>query len=357
MCNLLWAIAGQIDLARRQMPQDHPALRHLDTMERALAQGNELLESLSTTARKHEPCPMKPVELRGLIGKLLDLIRGLMGPEIEVVDLASAGAPIWVEGDPVEIRRALINLATNSRVAMPAGGRWEIALRVFQRRSGLLSSTGLVEITVEDTGCGMDEAVRSRLFDRYFTTRTGRGGKGLGAFLVADIAARHNGCVEVESEPEAGTRITLTLPQLTVESHAVDCGDHRLAAQAASAGVLVVGSDEQSRSKLGFALGQSGYQVLEAADEVAVEAFVNQSAGPVRTAVLAMNGHRDRDLVLYRRLRTIASLQSVFVVASKRDQQPADLDPADRWFATPLRVDELISAVGRCLESPAQQGR
>jgi len=166
-----------------------------DEVDRMDATVRRLLE----LARPQKP-RLVPCDLRTVIRQTLDRLSPEMqrtGILIEA-ELTAAGA---VEADAEEMRRALLNLFLNAREAMPDGGRLSVRLR---------ESGAGVEIDVEDTGHGMDEATRSQLFRPFFTTR--HGGTGLGLALVKRVVEDHRGAIRVESQPGHGARFTVTLP-------------------------------------------------------------------------------------------------------------------------------------------------
>jgi len=107
-----------------------------------------------------------------------------------------------IKADPAMLRQALLNLALNAIQAMPNGGTLRIACH---------ADHGSVEIDVEDTGVGIAPENLQRIFDLYFTTK--EKGSGIGLSMVYRIVQLHDGDVEVQSTPGAGTRFKLLFPQ------------------------------------------------------------------------------------------------------------------------------------------------
>jgi signal transduction histidine kinase len=142
----------------------------------------------------------RPCDVSHMVGQTLERL----GPELAAARIEVAtelGATPALSAEPDELRAALLNLLVNARQAMPTGGR--LTVRVARRSDG-------VQIEVEDTGVGMDDATRRQLFRPFFTTR--HGGTGLGLALVKRVVDDHRGAIEVESRPGRGSRFTLTLP-------------------------------------------------------------------------------------------------------------------------------------------------
>ena len=119
--------------------------------------------------------------------------------------------------DRSQLERLLLNLCVNARDAMPGGGRIEVG--VGEARVGAEASGGgvYVMLTVTDEGVGMDEAVQSRLFEPYFTTKPAGKGTGLGLSIVYKIVERCGGFIQVESAPGRGTRFRVYLPRIAAE--------------------------------------------------------------------------------------------------------------------------------------------
>ncbi|MBT7924507.1 MAG: hypothetical protein HN627_09620 [Opitutae bacterium] len=113
-----------------------------------------------------------------------------------------AESPFLVFADPALFRQVFINLFTNAEQAMPDGG----AITV----TGISSPEGETIISVSDTGCGIDEADKAKVFDALHTTKTG--GVGLGLSLCRDILQRHDGTIRIESGSNVGVQIVITIP-------------------------------------------------------------------------------------------------------------------------------------------------
>jgi signal transduction histidine kinase len=185
--------------ALKRRTHDDDAAELASCIEDEVDRIDATVRRLLDLARPQKP-NLGPCDLRSVIRETLErLSPDLQRAGILVeADLAAAGK---VEADGEELRRALLNLLLNAREAMPGGGK--LAVRLRERAAA-------VEIEIEDTGHGMDEATRSQLFRPFFTTR--HGGTGLGLALVKRVIEDHQGAIRVESQPGQGARFTLTLP-------------------------------------------------------------------------------------------------------------------------------------------------
>jgi len=176
------------------------------------------------------------------------------GSQIRVALFADCTASVM--GDAVELREVLVNMIYNAVDAMPSGGEIRMSSQEIN---------GRVVLTIADTGTGMAPEVKSRLFDPFFTTK-GKGGTGMGMAVSFGIIRRHNGSIDVESEPGGGTTFRISLP---VAQGATTNTEADLVAPEASGGegrlqVLVVDDEAAVREVLREALEAEGCEVVVA---------------------------------------------------------------------------------------------
>jgi two-component system, cell cycle sensor histidine kinase and response regulator CckA len=216
--NLLTGMLLYCDLLIAGLGSDHPLLGYAEEIRRAGGHSSRLIQQLLTVARP----PLEDSSLLSwneVIAETRNLLSRLIGENIELVtDLAVTVRAVRL--DPARMRQILFNLLLNARDAMPQGGR--ITLTTRHRSAGRggsasrrTASGDWVELTVADTGCGMDAETRSHLFEHFFTTKPAGRGTGLGLATVGRIVKEENGTIEVESELGAGTRVIVCLPLAT----------------------------------------------------------------------------------------------------------------------------------------------
>jgi two-component system, cell cycle sensor histidine kinase and response regulator CckA len=201
--NVLSAISGYAQLARAEIEPDSHAQEHLAEVVRACERGAEMTARLMAFSRSGEGVPSE-LDLNAFVAHASGMLRHVLGPANRLVTELEAELPL-VSVDPNQIRRLLVNLAVNARDAMPAGGVLTIATCYERLR-------GAVEITVSDTGTGMDDDVRGRVFEPFFTTKPEGAGSGLGLATVHGIVTGSGGRIAVESAPGAGTTFSIALP-------------------------------------------------------------------------------------------------------------------------------------------------
>lgn len=205
--NPLFPIQLSIETLRRVLEQatdktneDFQALflESSDTILEELGSLRKIIDEFSEFARTPQP-RLAPTSVNSVVQRAMDLYRPRMTGIVIEASLAQE-LPL-VSADSDLLGRALGNLLSNAIDAMPTGGT--LSVRTAQ-------ATDAVTVEVGDTGPGLDEEQRTRLFTPYFTTK--RGGTGLGLSIVQGIVSDHRGRVQVVSEPGQGTRFTLILP-------------------------------------------------------------------------------------------------------------------------------------------------
>ncbi|MGI9144948.1 MAG: response regulator [Chloroflexota bacterium] len=209
--NVLASIVGQTELLR---PEDQPALTRLaiGTIRQAALDGARMVRNLQGLARPRAETGFTPAFLNETVELALEMARPRWagaalhgGVPIQVeLNLAHPQSLSRVAIDPAELREVLLNLLFNAADAMPDGGRIDLATRPG-------SAPGSAELVIADTGHGMSESVRARIFEPFFSTK-GPKGSGVGLAVAYSIITRNGGDIEVASRIGQGTTFTIRLP-------------------------------------------------------------------------------------------------------------------------------------------------
>jgi len=214
--NLLTAINGYAELTKRELPSDSPLLPMVDNILGVGQRGANLVRQLLAFSRKQivEPAIL---DLNMIVTDTNEMLQRIIGEHIEMtINLAP---DLWpIEADATQIEQVLMNLVVNARDAMPQGGDLviETANIVLDEeivgRLVDLNPGSYVMLNVRDTGEGMDEAVKSRLFEPFFSTKEVGKGTGLGLATVFGIVKQGGGHILVDSALDQGTAFTIYLP-------------------------------------------------------------------------------------------------------------------------------------------------
>lgn len=205
--NVLGIILGNVQLAKRKIDSKSPAVTCINAIEMAARDAANTVHRLREIGKPIDTSGYRMIDLRNIAE---DVIEALM-PALSEAESGN-GAEISIEtslepqctilGNPTELREALANILLNAAQSIESNGVIEVTTR---------RDNGFAELLVRDTGMGMDEETRKRLFDPFFTTR-GAEGTGLGMSMVDAIAIRHRGKVYVESRETKGSIIRLRFP-------------------------------------------------------------------------------------------------------------------------------------------------
>lgn len=221
--NLLMSIIGFGELLLLRMRPGDARRRHVEEILKASERAAAPTRMVLAFGRGQLLMP-KEIDVNVLIGILCRRIGTVVGADIVLEKRlgASLGAAY---ADPAQVERVLVDLAANAREAMPEGGTLTIEAANVEfaqpctRRNVRVRRGNYVMIAVSDTGIGMDEEMRSRIFEPFFSTKEGRTGLGLSA--AYGIVKQSGGYIWVSSEPRRGTTVTIYLPRVEWTAEAI----------------------------------------------------------------------------------------------------------------------------------------
>ncbi|MBL8996226.1 MAG: PAS domain S-box protein [Gemmatimonadetes bacterium] len=281
--NILTTVMGNAEFVLEALEaQGDDAHEAAADIRDAAASGAALVRKMMTVSRK-EAITVGPADLGALTAELLRMARRLLPTNIEVIsDLPED--PLIAQVDRGAVEQTLLNLLTNARDAMPAGGRIEVELTpaplTADRKDELQLDRDLsfVRLSVRDSGSGMDEATLTRVFEPFFTTKPSGAGTGLGLAMVYGLMRQHRGAVRMESMLGVGTVAHLYFP-LGESASATDPA-RRQRTYRGEETVLLVDDNLEVRSAAARLLERSGFRVLQAEDgEEALGILRERSAG------------------------------------------------------------------------------
>ncbi len=281
--NTLSGITGYAQLVKRKYGDSTPELKgYADAMISAARRSADLTEKLLAFARKGVVQPVG-LDLHAVVRESMQILEPTFQDTMNIRTELTA-SPSVVMGDPAALQNVLINLAINARNAMPSGGTLTLGTRTESLERPRLVDDGYeippgryLVLTVGDTGTGMDEATRRRLFEPFFTTDTSGKGSGLGLAMVYGTIKSHHGYVSVRSSPGAGSTFTVYLPLIPPTAPAPP--PHRKTEQIVRGNghVLVVDDDELIRSLSRDMLSFMGYTVTAKQSGEEAVAFLREN--------------------------------------------------------------------------------
>jgi PAS domain S-box-containing protein len=253
--NALTAILGRAQLMRRQV-SDESLVHNLDVIQTAAEDAAATVRRIQTFARQSPAKEFERLDVSLLLRDAIEITRTRWENEARLRGLRyevelQAACPYYVMGSASELREVFVNLIVNAVDAMPLGGRLHISC---QRMGENLS------LYFTDTGLGMTEDVRERIFEPFYTTK-GAHGTGLGLAVSYGIIERHEGRISVESEMGQGASFKIELPAADAATGAIKGKPQPSMEEAASLRVLVIDDEEFVRDTLTDMLTVLGHRV------------------------------------------------------------------------------------------------
>jgi PAS domain S-box-containing protein len=267
--NLLTVIIAHSEIGQELLPGHDPLREMLGEIELAGKQAAALTRQLLAFSRKQVVDPIV-INLNERVVEMERMLCRLIGKDIE---LTTCLAPdlYHVRADPAQIEQVLMNLIVNARDAMPQGGKLHIrTANVHRDGAGRQNPVGAATepyalLQVGDTGCGMDDATRSRIFEPFFTTKEMGKGTGMGLATVYGIVQQCGGDLTVESQLQQGTTFNIYFPRVrdVLLTRQVDAAPQPIPRGTET--ILVVDDEESVRTVVRAILQVQGYSVALAA--------------------------------------------------------------------------------------------
>jgi two-component system NtrC family sensor kinase len=199
--NPLGVILGYAGYIEGKLAPDDPNLKYVSEIKRESKRCRKIVQDLLSYARTPKPAP-EETDVNELLEQIVEFAKN--HTELHRVEVSTEFAPdlppVMADGD--QLRQVAINLILNAGAAMPDGGR--LAVRTFA------DGEGHVNLEFRDTGAGIPKEHIERIFEPFFTTKAS--GTGLGLAITRQIVEQHHGKIGIESEPGAGTTVTVRLP-------------------------------------------------------------------------------------------------------------------------------------------------
>ncbi|MFL6543166.1 MAG: ATP-binding protein [Chthoniobacterales bacterium] len=299
--NLLTAIIGYAELIAGRPKLNSQVKQNAELILKAGEQAATLTKQLLAFSRKQMMQP-KVLDMNELVLDIENLLRRVIGERFDVITQRDA-TDGRVRADPSQVEQVVLNLGVNARDAMPTGGTLIIRTANVQldqnraREIGAQTPAGdYVELSVTDTGCGMDEETKSRIFEPFFTTKGPGKGTGLGLATVYGIVRQSGGAISVESEVDNGSTFRLYLPRENAPVDYIRAADLPAVKFDNSETVMVVEDEEIVRELVCEVLEDYGYTVLCASQGAEAMQMAHNHRGKIDLLVTdvimpEMNGH------------------------------------------------------------------
>jgi CheY-like chemotaxis protein len=298
------------------------------------------------------------VNLNEIVKAMEHSLDRLIGDKIKL-SLFLTDKDLTISADTHQMEQVLINLVTNAMDAMQDGGNLIIKTEHFKLDDKFIKIHGYGKpgpyalLSIEDSGQGMDEETKARIFDPFFSTKGVREGAGLGLSMVYGTIRQHDGYINVYSELGKGTTFDIYLPLSKSKAEAVkEAASHEI--NGGTETVLVAENDDEARETIKEVLKGSGYRVVEAEDgEKAIRLFHENREG-IQLLILDVIMPKKNGKEVFDEIRKVRpDMKAIFTsgydinVIYKKGFLEEGLD----FVSTPILADKLLRKVRAVLGS------
>jgi len=269
--NILSVIFGYSQLSLSKLEENDPVKEYVEEIMKASERAAVLTRSLLTFSRK-QAVNLAVIDLGSVVKNFEIFLQRLIREDIELT-VSCNEEPLAVMADRGQIEQVLMNLVANSRDAMPNGGRLFIDTlsvtldREFVAAHGYGKEGTYAVISVSDCGSGMDKETQSHIFEPFYTTKEQGNGTGLGLSMAYGIVKKHDGFINIYSEPGTGTIFKIYLPAVFDVAPGNSAGPAVAMPLRGGTETILVCEDDANLRKLAVnVLSHFGYRVIEAID-------------------------------------------------------------------------------------------
>jgi two-component system, cell cycle sensor histidine kinase and response regulator CckA len=360
--NLLTIITSYSELALDSVIPGTPLQSQVQEILSAARRATELTRQLLAFSRK-QPQALRVVEVNAVIGGIVKTLRRLIGEDIEF-NFIPGKELRHVRLDPVQVEQILMNLAANSRDAMPQGGRFTIETsNVFldeeyvQQKRAVIPTGQHVLLTVSDSGVGIPAGHLPHIFEPFYTTKPTGQGTGLGLATVYGIVKQNHGFVWAYSEPGMGTIFKIYLPCVSKQEVVAEpAAKNAEVALPGTETVLLVEDEEAVRRSSAEYLARCGYTVLEAKDGVHALSVAKKHSSPIHLLVTDVVMPRMSGGQLAGELEALRPETKVLFVSGYAGKTVVDhnvVDLESNFLQKPFTLRQLARKVRSALGSQA----
>ena len=359
--NILTIILGHATLLTMGAALDSKALASANQIKQAAERAAGLTRQLLAFGRKQIVNP-RPLDLNRVVGGMKEMLARLLGEDI-ALELDFSGEPTVIEADPTMLEQILLNLAVNSRDAMPRGGRLSLRLShcdvdASHLRKSIEATPGrYVCLSHTDTGSGIPPENLTRIFEPFFTTKELGKGTGLGLATVYGIVKQHKGWIEVESAVNQGTTFHIYLPATAAKIPTPEETETQFRSLGGDETVLVVEDERDLRDIVTRTLNRHGYRVFQAVDAhnaLQIWGEYKSQIDLVFTDVIMPGGMNGRELAEKLWIEKPGQ-KVIFSTGYGAEALGKDfkLDPGLNYLQKPYLPNSLARIVRRCLDARA----
>jgi PAS domain S-box-containing protein len=356
--NILSVIFGYSDLILGQAMENDPVKRYVEEIIKASKRAAALTQGLLAFSRK-QAVTLAVIDLSEVIKGNEAFLRRLIREDIEL-KITCTEEPFSVMADRGQIEQVIMNLVANARDAMPHGGKLSIETlpvtldQEFIETHGYGKTGPYILFSVSDTGFGMDRETQLRIFEPFFTTKEQGKGTGLGLSMAYGIIKKHDGFINVYSEPGTGTIFNVYLPCVQATAHVEKVGTDEVAPLRSGVETILVGEDDAALRRLSSkVLSYYGYRVIEAVDgQDVVDKFL-EFQDSIQLVILDLVMPKKNGKAACDEMKMLRpGLKVIFTSGYSRDifDENYTFDEYTDFIHKPISPTELVTKVGEMLD-------
>ena len=358
--NLLTVILGYTQILDDGIARDSRQAESTSQIKSAANRAAGITRQLLAFSRKQVLSP-RVINLNEVVLNLDSLLRRLIGEDIEVLTVPASDLGS-VKADPGQIEQVIMNLALNSRDAMPNGGKLTLETanatldETYARQHQPVIPGRYVMLAVSDTGAGMSPETMTRIFEPFYTTKEVGKGTGLGLSMVYGIVKQSGGYIWVYSEPGQGTTFKIYLPRVDQPVEGTGSEPHVVNVLRGTETILLVEDDPQLRQLSSSVLAHCGYNVLTASTPEEGLTICGNDHSDIRLLITDVVMPRMNGRQLAERVTKMRPRIKVLYISGYTDNAIVHygvLDPGLWFLPKPFTLSALVGKVREVLDSPS----
>jgi nitrogen-specific signal transduction histidine kinase len=356
--NLLAAVIGNADLAMMSVGKESPVVHNLDQIVNASITATDLCKQMLAFTGQGVTTVEK-FDLNNVVQQTGDMLRAAMPKKVNLSFNLSESS-LGIKADKSQMRQVIMNLITNASESYGNGtGTISVGTEIHNytkkeldlfHPDASLESGQYIRIWVTDSGVGMKPEVVAKIFDPFFSAKSG--GRGLGLAAVKGILHAHRGAISVDSTPGEGTTFVIILPHIDLDTQEESFA-MRTASHVTSRRILICEDDALVRDVLLTATKRAGYDVLEAADgQEAIDVF-RSNADSIDCVLLDFNMPKLNGEEVFKELRKIREDARVVLCSGFTEHEILSRFEGSGiagFIQKPVRIDALLTKINAVIQ-------
>lgn len=358
--NIVSAILVYTDVLKRDGELSDKNMERIDVIQNQTQRASDLIRQILDFSR-HSVIEYRLFDFTPLLEEVKKLLERMLPENIQIrLELLSETPELMVHGDLARLQQMIMNLALNSRDAMPDGGEILIqvgTVEVTEYEIPPLPSMEpgeWIQLLISDEGVGIPDQELPHVFEPFYTTKESEKGTGLGLAQVYGIVKQHEGYIDVESEVGRGTTFSIYIPLVRESELTLTSPDESVTVDGKEALALIVEDDESLRSALWHLFEECNYQVILATNGEKGLEILEQVGDRVSIVVTDLVMPRMGGIEMYRKARDqYPGKKFLFITGHQKASRKVDLieDPFIRRLQKPFTMGEILRQVKELQDS------